>query len=138
MKQFIATKGLIVYQDKILVLRESSKYEDGTNANKFDVVGGRLEAGERFDEALVREVKEETGLDVKVGEPFFVSEWRPNVRGEDWQVVGIFFRCEADSDIVTLSVDHDAYLWINPNDYKESNIIQNLYPIIEKYIEKFC
>lgn len=138
MKQFIATKALITYQDKVLVLRESSKYEDGTNANKFDVVGGRLAVGEKFDEALIREVKEETGLDVRIGEPFFVSEWRSNVRGEDWQVVGIFFRCEADTDAVVLSVDHDAYVWINSNEYKENNVIQNLYPVFEKYIEKFC
>ncbi len=75
-KFFIATKAFIVRDRKVLIVRESSKYQDGTNAAKYDVVGGRLTPGERFDESLRREVKEETGLEVKIGKPFFVNEWR--------------------------------------------------------------
>lgn len=135
MKQFIATKALIEFEGRVLVIRESSEYEDGTNANKFDVVGGRLEVGEKFYEALVREAKEEAGLDIEVGDPFFVSEWRPNVKGEDWQIVGIFFKCQTLSNQVSLSKDHDKYLWIDPKEYKEVGVIENLFPVFDKYIQ---
>jgi len=86
-KLFVATKAFIVYKGKVLLLKESAKYSDGTNAERFDVVGGRIEPGQRFDESLLREIKEETGLEVEIGRPFFVNEWRPIVRGEKWQVV---------------------------------------------------
>lgn len=63
-KLFVATKAFIVKDGKVLILRESQKYEDGTNAAHFDLPGGRLAPGEHFAEALAREVKEETGLSV--------------------------------------------------------------------------
>jgi len=81
-KIFVATKAFIVFNGKVLILRESTKYEDGANAARFDVPGGRLQPGQRFDESLLREIQEETGLAVKIGKPFFVNEWRPVVRGE--------------------------------------------------------
>src|SRR3989344_8134095 len=112
-KLFVATKAFIVNdKGKVLLVRESSKYKDGSNAGKLDIVGGRVEPGQRFDDSLKREVKEETGLEVKIGKPFFVNEWRPVVRGEQWQIVGIFFACTTTTDTVTLSQDHDAYEWI--------------------------
>ena len=70
-KLFVATKAFIVYNNKVLILRESIKYQEGTNHGKYDVVGGRVKPGQRFDESLLREIKEETGLAVKISQPFF-------------------------------------------------------------------
>lgn len=135
-KIFAATKAFIVHEGKVLLLRESGKYADGTNVGRYDVVGGRVEPGQRFDESLLREIKEEVGLiDVKMGRPFFVNEWRPVVRGEQWQIIGTFFECFADSDQVILSEDHDEYVWIDPQDFKNFNLIENLIPAFESYLE---
>jgi 8-oxo-dGTP diphosphatase len=134
-KLFVATKAFICYQGKILILRESSKYQDGSNANKYDVVGGRIKPGQNFMESLLREVEEETKLRVKVGNPFYVGEWRPVVKGEQWQVVGTFFMCEADSDQVVLSEDHDDYKWIEPSEFENYPLIEYLVPAFLKYSE---
>lgn len=135
-KQFIATKAFITFQDKILILRESNKYSEGTNSGRYDVPGGRLTLGEHFLEALKREVKEETGLDIEINKPFFVNEWRPKVKDEEWQIVGMFFECQANSDKIILSQDHDSFLWINPAEYKNYQIIENLHKAFEEYIKK--
>lgn len=134
-KVFTATKAFINFKGKILILRESSKYEDGSNAGKYDVPGGRVRPGQKFDESLAREIKEETGLDVKIGRPFFVSEWRPLVKEEQWQIVGIFFECESADDKVKLSTDHDDYQWIDPQDFKSYKLIENLNPAFAEYIK---
>lgn len=135
-KIFVATKAFIVHNGKVLLLKESSKYNDGSNAGKFDVVGGRVEPGQRFDESLLREIKEETGLNIKIGRPFFVNEWRPNVRGEQWQIVGTFFECLSESNDVKLSSDHSEFVWINPKDYKNYKLIDNLIPAFESFLNR--
>ena len=135
-KLFVATKAFIEYEGKILILQESGKYVDGTNVGRYDVPGGRVEPGQRFDESLRREIKEETGLEVEVGGPFYVGEWRPQVRGEQWQIVGIFFMCKAKSSVVVLGEDHGAYEWIDPKNFETYNLIENLKPAFRAYLDK--
>jgi len=132
-KLFVATKAFIKHDGKILILRESNKYEDGTNASKYDVPGGRLEPGQHFLESLKREIDEETGLSCEIHEPFFVNEWRPVKDGETWQIVGIFFRCSSQSEAVRMSQDHDAYEWIDPRRYADYSLIPSLTLAFEAY-----
>lgn len=134
LKLFVATKAFIVHTGRVLIVQESAQYREGTNAGKYDVVGGRIKPGERFDAGLLREVKEETGLVVKIGRPFVINEWRPIVNGEQWQIVGIFFECFSDSDAVILSKDHKSFLWIDPEKYREYALIENLDSIFASYL----
>ena len=132
---FAATKAFIVHDGKVLVVRESDKYDDGSNSGSFDVVGGRVEPGQHFAESLLREIKEETGLNAKIGRPFFVNEWRPQVRGEQWHIVATFFICETESPDVILSQDHCEHRWIDPSEYKDHELISNLHPAFEAYLD---
>ena len=134
-KLFVATKAFIESNGKVLILRESSTYSDGTNASRFDVPGGRLEPGQHFLDSLRREIEEETGLvSVKVGKPLFVNEWRPKKGNEEWQIVGIFFLCQSSSSDIRLSQDHDHHEWIDPHDYEAYNLIPNLRKAFEAYL----
>lgn len=130
---FVATKAFIIHHGNILILRESGRYADGTNANRYDVPGGRVKPGEQFTDGLRREVKEETGLAVVIGSPFYVGEWRPVVRGQQWQVVGIFFLCHTETNQVSLSADHDDWQWIDPARATTYSLIDNLGPAFEAY-----
>lgn len=132
---FVATKAFIVHKGKVLIIRESNTYTDGTKFEKFDLPGGRLKPGEKFNESLVREVQEETGLEVTIEKPIHVDEWRPVVRGEQWQIVGIFFVCRAAKNEVLLSQDHDQYLWIDPRECKKYNLMDNYFRAFELYLE---
>lgn len=136
MKLFVAIKTFIEHRGKVLIVRESSMNPVGTNPGKFDVVGGRVEPGERFDTTLLREVQEETGLTVAMGRPFYVAEWRPVVGGEEWQIIAVFFRCQSRSDCVVLSRDHDAYEWIDPTRFRGYPIIGNLREVFEAYLDR--
>lgn len=55
--------------DKILLVRHKKG-----NQKYWVLPGGRLEYGETFEECAVRELKEETGLDVEVERFLFLSE----------------------------------------------------------------
>jgi 8-oxo-dGTP diphosphatase len=134
-KLFVAMKAFIIHDGKVLILRESSKYQEGTNAARYDIVGGRVKPGQRFDESLRREIREETGLEVTLGRPFYVGEWRPVIKGEPAQIVATFFECHADTNEVKLSEDHDDYQWIDPANFRQYNLIPNLVPAFAAYLQ---
>ena len=119
-RMFVAMKAFVEYNGKILLLREGAK---SPSAGKFGVPGGRVEPGEHFLDCLHRELIEETGLNIEIEKPFFVGEWRPVVRGEQWHIVGTFFSCKASSMNVTLDSEHDRFVWINPLEYKKFAIM---------------
>jgi len=135
MKLELAMKAFVVYNDRVLILRESSDYES-PNKGKYDVPGGRINLGERFDEGLIREIKEETGLTAKLGKPFSVKEWRPIIKKVEHQIVGTFNECFADSDKVILSKDHDRYEWIRPEDYENYDLVGVLPQVFGEYLNR--
>ena len=135
MKLFAATKAFLVHEGKILLLRESTEYKDGANAGKFDVVGGRIEPGQRFDESLLREIKEETGLEATIGQAFHIDEWRPVVRGEEWQIIGTYIECTVQTPEVTLSKDHAEYQWIDPKNHRDYALIESIHGAFDAYIQ---
>ncbi len=135
-KLFVAFKAFIERDGKILVVRESSSYKESSQKGKWGIPGGRLEPGERYDECLSREVMEETGLTVKFGRPFHVTEWRPTIRGEQWQVVAVFVACESGEGDVRLSPDHEAFEWIDPAAHADYPIIETEHAAFEAYLSR--
>ena len=53
-------------KDEILILKRHPKSR--TDPDTWELPGGKVEEGEFFDDALVREIKEETNLDGKAGD----------------------------------------------------------------------
>ncbi|PSH00522.1 MAG: hypothetical protein BRC30_03045, partial [Nanohaloarchaea archaeon SW_7_46_7] len=126
-KTFTAAKAFIQNSSgKILLLKESTEYDEGANAGKWDVPGGRIEPGQSFTQSLKREVKEETSLKPEMMEPFFVDDWRPEVDGEEWHIHGTCFIAEAGKSEVELSKDHVEYSWINPQSFRDYELIGGL------------
>lgn len=132
--QYIANKAIIVRDGKILIIREASTNPDGTNTGRWDVPGGRMEFGELPEDALKREVREETGLEVEPLGPVAVAQWQPTIRGERVQIVAIYHRCFSESGDVRLSNEHDKFVWISPKDYAQYDFIPNVVSVLEQYI----
>ena len=65
-KSFVlSTKVLIKDKDNLyLFLKRSQK--SAVNSGLWDLPGGKMEKGETFEECLVREVYEETGLTINL------------------------------------------------------------------------
>jgi len=135
--QRIAMKA-IVYNDehKVLIMREAGgTYADGTNQGSWLVPGGRLNVGEHWQEGLLREVREETGLEVEAMQPLTIDEWRPIIRGVPTQIVAIFILCRAASSSVKLSDEHDKYKWLAMNELDKLTLNEHEIPAIEKAFE---
>jgi 8-oxo-dGTP diphosphatase len=122
-RQLVAARAIIEKDGNFLIIRESSRYDDGTKTGKYDFPGGRVKVGESIQASLERETEEEVGLKVKVGRPFFVDEWKPVIKGEQVQIIGIFFICETFNTEVKLSTDHDDYKWVSLSEYDQFPLV---------------
>lgn len=70
-----------------------------------DIPDGRLEFGEEPKNALVREVKEETGLTIETGS--ILDTWQ--FIKDDCQLIGINYLCKWQAGEVVLSHEHEAF-----------------------------
>lgn len=135
MKLFVGAKGLIVREGKVLLLQESAQYQDGTERGKWDVPGGRIEAGETVREGLAREILEESGLEVQPGVLLGVFDGFPEIKGEKCHVVRVYFLCTADSGEVKLSDDHSEYCWVTPEEAIKMKLVDDIAEVLETYKE---
>ena len=58
----ITVKGIVVLNNQILLMKRARPSSDGLGY--WELPGGGLEYGETPNQALIRELKEETGLDI--------------------------------------------------------------------------
>ncbi|GMQ57968.1 NUDIX domain-containing protein [Vallitalea sediminicola] len=108
---FFSTKALILNGNKFLAMY---KIVDG---NKWwDLPGGRMEFGERAEETLAREIKEE--LDVVI-EPIKLIDTWTYMPYEYFQTVGVIYHSEIISGNITVSEEHDGYEWVSIEDVGE-------------------
>jgi 8-oxo-dGTP diphosphatase len=130
----VAAKAIIVNEKgQVLIVREASTYSDGTNIGHFGVPGGRIELGETYADGLRREVIEEVGLEIKPLYPIFVDEWHPVIKGQPHQIIGIYTACQASTNKIRLSEEHDQFLWIDPKQRAKYDIMEHDWQAIESY-----
>ncbi len=109
-EQRVAVYGCILNdQKKILVVKRSP---NESSPNFWEMPGGKLESGEKIEQGIIREVKEETGLDVI---PLsLLSSLHDPIK----QVNRIAYLCklENQSQEIRLSAEHSTYAWIDTTD----------------------
>ena len=82
-------------------------------AHKFEFPGGKIEAGERGEDAVKRELKEELDMDVEVG-GLYASH---TFEYPDFIITLFLYECEMRSAF--LLKEHESYAWIAPKDLNE-------------------
>lgn len=102
----IAVKGVLVHDARILMIRRCLGARVG--AGIWELPGGKLEFGEHLEEALVREIQEETGLNASVDRLLYAVDF---LTSPTRHVVLLAYLCHADSDQVVLSEEHIDYRW---------------------------
>lgn len=129
-KFHITVKGIVVLDNKILLLKRVKPSTDGLGF--WELPGGGLEYGETPNQALIRELKEETGLDIVIIKPAYTFT---KIR-EDYQTVGIGFLCIPKNNHVRLSDEHTDYCFVTIEKAKElldKEIYNDIIYTIEEY-----
>jgi nucleoside triphosphatase len=106
------TVGAFIFnaEGKLLLL-ESHKWP-----GRYVVPGGHVELGERLEEALAREAREETGLDIHSIE--FINFQQFIYDPAFWKkrhFIFFDFACRTDSMDVQLNDEAEGYVWVEPH-----------------------
>jgi nucleoside triphosphatase len=125
--------ALIVNREGKILLVKSRKWFD-----KFTLPGGHIEIGETMVEAVKREVKEEVGLDVQVGnlllmqEAIFAAEFY-----KKRHFIFIDFACRPKDERVKLDQDElQDHIWVYPGAAYNLKLDSFTKKTIDKFMEK--
>ncbi|KAB2906449.1 MAG: NUDIX domain-containing protein [Anaerolineae bacterium] len=110
---------LLNEQRHILVL-------DNLWTGKLDLPGGGIEIWETIPEALVREVWEETGLNIKIGELLDIEDrFFSSPHGNHYHSLKIFFRAKIVGGILRPTILEDEPSvnphWVDPRQLSETD-----------------
>jgi len=100
--------------DVLLIEKQKPLWQAG----KFNGIGGKVEEGETSVDAMIREFKEETGIEC--------NQWKYiiSMGGEDWNVD--VFTCADDAVFNALTIEQETVNLIPICDIEQYPIISNL------------
>lgn len=115
-KKFVANKAVLVNPEgKILFVCDAGAGDHVGAGGRWDIPGGRMEEIEGPLEGLVREVKEEVGIEIDPtkARPFYVRLWGAgDIRLNP--IIGIFYIVQVGKVDIRLSSEHTSYVWHDP------------------------
>lgn len=110
------------FEDRFLILlRHSSKPEGDT----WGLPGGKVESGESDQEAIVRELEEETGYKAIVSDLHHIGDYDfASSQGKPFTYVTFKVRLKNAHQVRLEDTAHTAYQWVTPAEcYAKANLI---------------
>lgn len=129
----ITVKGIVVFNNQVLLMKRVRPSTDGLGY--WELPGGGLEYGETPNQALIRELKEETGLDIDIVKPAYTFT---KIR-DDYQTVGIGYLCIPKHNNVVISDEHTEYRFCHEEEAKQllaKDIFDDIQCTIEEYYKE--
>lgn len=117
----VAVKAVIIKENKALVLCRSKDEMQGSYMNshqKWDLPGGGLHFFEKAEEGLLREIREETDLEVTIGSPLSLFD----VIKHHIHLCIFTYACSWKSGEVKLSEEHEAFFWMTEEEMEQSEL----------------
>jgi nucleoside triphosphatase len=127
------TVGALIFncEGKVFLMR-SHKWR-----HKWVLPGGHVELGERMEEALRREVKEETNLDIRDIELICFQEfiyderfWKPR------HFIFFDYACKTDSTEVRLNDEAQEYAWVTLKEALKMAVERYTAIVINEYLRR--
>lgn len=121
---------------ELLVARRGKEPAKGT----LDLPGGFVDNGESGEQGIIREIKEETGLDIPEVEYLFSI---PNIyrySGMDIHTLDMFYLCRVDDNATVHAADDAAELsWVPLQDvYVERFGLRSIREAVHRFLQRNC
>ena len=118
--KFHGVRVLIYHDNKLLILKRAGS--DKNDASLWDVPGGKIESSESLDDAIKREVYEETGI----SESSILIDDLYGLIFDDFDstsklVIAVYI-CQSKTTDICLNLEHSEYKWIDPKNLSSYNL----------------
>lgn len=127
----VGVGGVVVQDNRVLLVQRGTEPLKG----QWSIPGGLIDVGETLREAVIREVKEETGLDV---EPLELVELLDRIHRQDGRVryhyVIADYLCRVTGGSLVAASDADAVRWTERAEWNSHSVLR-LDPITTRVIE---
>lgn len=120
------TAAILMEGKKIFIAQRPHGKKFG---GRWELPGGKLEIGESGEECIIRELKEELGIEVREVEHFLTIEHSyPNFSVKLFSYIIKEWKGKLDLK------EHQAMKWVSINEAMESNILEADLPVLEKLL----
>ena len=131
-KTKLSVCGVIIYEGRFLIVRRSET--DDFLPNCWEFAGGSVEASETIEDALVRELQEEIGIDISEyqKELIGISEEFMN-KDKTERYLQLNYKIElSDEPRITLSSEHVEYDWATSDDPRLDAFLKEIVKQLKK------
>lgn len=132
--QKVVVGGIIIQDSKVLIVQRSS--DETAYPDLWEVPSGKREPLEKVTDAVLREVKEETGLTTEIINIVDVFNFTVEKTDETRDVTQINFLLKMiGGSKVRLSDEHQNFAWIKKSELNEYNLSKETKASITKAFE---
>lgn len=123
----VGVGGVVIDDGRVLLIRRGKDPGRG----RWSLPGGTVEAGETLQQALVREMREETLLEVRVG-PLLLAFDRIERAGERllYHYVILDYLCQRLAGQARAASDAEALAWARPEELERYELAQTVLDVV--------
>lgn len=129
LKPYGLSVRVMLEDDNGLVLIVKRSDTSDWNPCKWEFPGGKLDPGESFDDALRREVREETGLTVKI--TALVGAVEDDCK--NFRIVHLLMKGQVVDGTIAMSHEHTDYKWVSKADLASQNVTSYIIGFLSKF-----
>lgn len=120
-------RALLEHNDKIFVSR-------GIGDNVWEFPGGRMHIGEEPEQGLLRELKEELGIDAKVGTLFYTQTFM-HMRDKTPQLMMVYHCTMYDQEIQIDPAEVEEFKWLSRSELKTLPMFDDCRNAADKFLK---
>jgi len=139
----LAVKGFILNTKReLLLLKVADDDPSAVDKGRWNLPGGLVEMDEKLQEALIREIKEETGLTTTPSELIGVDSFEregfqfKDRTVKDVRVIVIGYMCNGEYSSVRLDHEHTAFEWVGISKLSDMEFTPNSGGLVRQFLSK--